>query len=59
MQELRKAENAANRKKHITDVSKLRKEGAGGAAEGDKDDKVKKLIEGPAQKSKKRINMVS
>jgi hypothetical protein len=57
VQELRKSEGAAQRKKQISDVSNLRKESA---ADGQsKEDKVKQLIDGePLTKSKKRVNMV-
>ncbi len=57
VKELRKQEGAQQRKAQISEVSNLRKDAA---KEGkSSEEKVKQMIdEGPATKSKKRINMV-
>ena len=49
-------EGAQNRKSHIREVSNIRKDAS--ADSGDKDERIKKIIDEPATKSKKRINMV-
>jgi TolA-binding protein len=58
VKELRKQEGAQQRKAQISEVSNLRKDAA---KEGkSSEEKVKAMIdEGPATKSKKRVNMVS
>lgn len=56
VKEMRKEEGAQNRKSHIREVSNIRKDAS--ADSGDKDERIKKIIDEPATKSKKRINMV-
>lgn len=60
VKELRKQEGAQSRKATIKDVNDIRKEGNDGAEGGaSKEERINKIInDGPATKSKKRINMV-
>lgn len=55
VKEMRKEEGAQNRKSHIREVSNIRKDSS--ADSGDKEERIKKIIDEPATKSKKRINM--
>lgn len=55
VKEMRKEEGAQNRKSHIREVSNIRKDTTDSS---DKDERIKKIIDEPATKSKKRINMV-